>query len=83
MFESILDKYKYIFIYEEQTYINSLGVYLLSYANSHNYTGKIKIFAIKDEYVPQGKKEEILALLKLDPMSITNEISSFIKSSNN
>ena len=83
MFESILDKYKYIFICEEQTYINSLGFYLLSYANSHNYTGKIKIFAIKDEYVPQGKKEEILALLKLDPMSITNEISSTIKSSNN
>lgn len=83
MFESILDKYKYIFIYEEQTYINSLGFYLLSYANSHNYTGKIKIFAIKDEYVPQGKKEEILALLKLDPISITNEISSTIKSSNN
>ena len=83
MFESILDKYKYIFIYEEQTYINSLGFYLLSYANSHNYTGKIKIFAIKDEYIPQGKKEEILALLKLDPISITNEISSTIKSSNN
>jgi len=78
MYNEILNKYQHIFIYEEQTAINSLGSYLVNYANSKNYQGNIKIFAIKDEYIEQGKKEEVLKLLKLDENSIAKEIKNSI-----
>ena len=74
LFNELLSKYKYIFIYEEQTYINSLGSFLVNYANEKKYNGLIKIFAIQDEYIKQGKKEEILKELKLDPDSIISRI---------
>ena len=74
MFKSLLETYKNIYIYEEQTYINSLGSYLVNYANECNYKGNIKVFAISDEYVLQGKKDQVLKKLKLDPDSITERI---------
>ena len=74
LFSKLLNDYKNIFIYEEQTEINSLGSYLISYANKKEYKGNIKLFAIKDKYIGQGKKEEVLKELKLDEKSITNNI---------
>lgn len=79
LFNNILKEYKYIFVYEETTYINSLGSYLANYATENNYKGNINIFAIKDEYVKQGKREEILTYLELDEKSITNKIKKIIK----
>lgn len=75
MFESILDKFKNIYVYEEVTYINSLGSYLVNYANEYGYKGKIKVFAIPDEFVLQGKKNEVLKKLELDTISIENKIA--------
>ena len=74
LFNKILKEYKNIFIYEEQTKINSLGSYLINYANNKNYKGNIKLFAIEDEYIKQGKKEEVLKELNLDTDSIINRI---------
>ena len=74
MYKDILKKYRHIFIYEEQTAINSLGSYLVSYALEHDYFGEIKIFGVPDKYVKQGKKAEVLKALKLDPESIINKI---------
>ena len=74
MFEDILDNYKNIYVYEEATYINSLGSYLVNYANTYGYKGKINIFAIPDEFVLQGKKSEVLKRLELDPESIEKKI---------
>ena len=74
MFKSILKKYKNIFIYEEQTYINSLGSYLVNYANELNYQGKIVIFAIPDKYIKEGSKIETLKSLGLDAKTITKKI---------
>ena len=74
MFKSILKKYKNIFIYEEQTYINSLGSYLVNYANELNYQGKIIIFAIPDKYIKEGSKIETLKSLGLDAKTITKKI---------
>lgn len=36
LFNEIITTYKYIFVYEEQTYINSLGSYLANYATEKN-----------------------------------------------
>lgn len=74
MYKDILKKYRHIFIYEEQTAINSLGSYLVSYALEHDYFGEIKIFGVPDKYVKQGKKAEVLKALKLDSESIINKI---------
>jgi len=77
IFDKLLKQYKNIFIYEETTYINSLGSYLLMYANEKKYRGNIKVFAIKDEFIKQGKREEILKLLELDEKSISNKIKLY------
>ena len=74
MFKSILKKYKKIYVYEEQMKTNSLGEYLVNYANEHNYKGKIKVLAIEDKFVKQGKKEELLEYLKLDVASVVKLI---------
>ena len=78
MFKNILKEYKNIFIYEETTNINSLGSYLVNYAIDNNYKGNIKVFATKDEFVKQGKRDEILKYLELDEKSITNKIKKVI-----
>ncbi len=82
LFLELLNNYKYIFIYEEQTYINSLGSYLVNYANEHSYHGNILIFAIPDKYIEQGKKEEVLKRLQLDPESIAKKIKEIWNSHN-
>jgi len=79
MFNNILTKYKNIFIYEEQTEINSLASYLINYAIKQEYEGNIKIFGIKDEYINQGKKEDIFKELELDVHSIVDKIMKNIK----
>ena len=74
LFNQILDKYQNIYVYEEVTIINSLGSYLVNYANNKNYHGNIKPFGIKDEFIKEGKKEELLKLLELDEESIVKKI---------
>ena len=78
MYNDILNNYKYIFIYEESTLVNSLGTYLSMYAVQKEYKGNIKIFAIKDEYILQGKKEEVIKELELDEESIIKKIKKII-----
>ncbi len=79
MFKSILEEYKNIYVYEEQTSINSFGSFLVKYANDNNYKGNIKVFGIDDEFVLQGSKENVLKRLKLDSESISNKILDDIK----
>jgi len=79
LFDDILSTHQNIFIYEEQTYINSLGSYLINYANEKKYLGNIYVFAIPDEYILQGKKEEILKELKIDSSWITKRIKDNIR----
>ena len=78
IFDKLLKEYNHIFIYEETTHINSLGSYLVNYANEKKYQGNINIFAIKDEYIKQGKKEEVLKLLELDEKTITAKIKKIV-----
>ena len=74
LFIKVLNEYQNIFIYEEQTIINSLGSYLINYANSKDYQNNIHLFAIPDKYIEQGTKKETLKDLKLDANSISKKI---------
>jgi len=79
MYSDLLRKYKNIFIYEEQTFINSLGSYLVNYANEKKYKGQIRIFAIPDEFILQGKRDEIFKNLELDEESVAQRITNLLK----
>lgn len=61
------------------TEINSLGLYLINYTNKKNYLGNIKSFGIKDEFIKEGKKEELLKLLELDEKGIVEKIKLDLK----
>jgi len=78
MYNQILKDYQYIYIYEEVTEINSLASFLIHYANTANYQGNITSFAIKDEFVPQGKTDELIKKLHLDESSIAKKIKKEI-----
>ena len=82
MFKEILRRFRFIFVYEEQVMINSLGSYLVNYANNLGYRGYIRTFAIEDKFIEQGKKDEVIKLLGLDPRNIGREIKRIIKSAN-
>jgi len=79
LYINILKEYHNIFIYEEQTVINSLGSYLINYANSLGYHNNICLFAIPDKYIEQGTKNEILEELKLDTKSLVKKIKENMK----
>ena len=51
----------------------------MNYANKQKYQGNIDVFAIKDEFIKQGKREEVLKLLELDEKSIATKIKDIIK----
>ena len=77
--ELLKNKYDDIFVYEEQTIINSFGSYLLNIASIKGYKGNIHLFAIPDKYVEQSSKEEELKTLLLDEESIKNRIIDILK----
>ena len=79
MFKDILKKYKNIYVYEEQMKVNSLGSYLVNYANEKGYKGNIKVLGIPDKFVKQGKKGELLEYLELDPDSVAKVIKKDFK----
>lgn len=75
MFNEITNKNKPIFVYEESMQIGGLGSYLSS------ITDKVIItYAIKDEFVNEGTREELLEYLGLDTDTIYNKIKEVITS---
>jgi len=73
-FNKIINKNKPIFVYEESMKTGSLGAYLKTLTNAEIY-----IFAIKDEFVLQGNRDELLKDLELDYESVYNKIKEIIK----
>ena len=82
MFKSLMEEYKNIFIYEEVSAINSLGSFLVNYAEENNYKGNIKVYAVGDEFVTQGSKDVVIKRLGLDPETIAERIQENIKKDN-
>lgn len=73
-FNKIINKNKPIFVYEESMKTGSLGAYLKTLTNAD-----IHIFAIKDEFVLQGNRNELLKDLELDYESVYKKIKEIIK----
>ena len=75
MFNEITKKNKPIFVYEESMQIGSLGSYLSSITDKEIIT-----YAIKDEFVNEGTREELLEYLGLDTDTIYNKMKEVITS---
>lgn len=73
-FNKILNKNKKIFAYEESMIIGSLGSYLKTKTNK-----EIIIYGIKDDFICQGTRKELLKMLELDEESIYKKIFNEIK----
>ena len=63
-----------IFVYEESTIIGSLGSYIKA-----NFNKDITIYGIKDKFIKQGSRDELLKELHLDSETIKNKIEDKLK----
>ena len=70
----ILTENKLIFVYEEVVKLGSLGSMISSYAHDNGYQARIISIGIKDEFIPQGSREELLKMLELDTKSVYERI---------
>ena len=70
---------KPVFIYEEVVRIGSLGSEIAKYLLEHHYNNIFYDYAIPDEFIKQGKRNEIIKLLHLDKNSIIKNIEKKMK----
>ncbi len=72
----VINKNKQVFIYEESQILGGFGSSVLEYMAQENLQVNVTLFGIKDQYVEQGTKEELLQELGLDKESIINKIKN-------
>ena len=80
MFSSLMKDNKPIFVYEESLEDGSLGSYLASLSMKYSeFTNKIHIIGIKNEFVGVGSRDELIKDLSLDEKSVVNRIKDILK----
>ena len=70
---------KDIITIEDNVITNGLGSNILMYLNQINYKGTIKILGFPDQFIPQGKIEELLKKYHLDEDGIYKEVINIKK----
>lgn len=73
---------KAVFVYEEVAGIGSLGSEIAKYLLEKGFKGKFYDYAIQDEFIKQGKKEEVIKVLKLNKESIIRDIEKRLNDAN-
>ena len=73
---------KTVFIYEEVAKIGSLGSEIAKYLLEKGFKGNFYDYAIQDEFIKQGKKEEVIKVLKLNKESIIRDIEKRLNDAN-
>lgn len=79
MFAQIVKMNKPIYIYEESMKLGSLGSVLAQDILEYNFTSKLKIFAINDEFLTHASREELLKITGLDEHTIISKIKEDFK----
>ena len=72
--KKLFSKKEKIITLEEGSKIGGFGSFILNYANTSNYGGKVKILGIDDEFVDQGSRLELLDYCGLTSSDIIKEI---------
>ena len=73
---------KPVFVYEEVVSIGSLGSEIAKYLLEHNFNNIYENYTVPDEFIKQGKRTEIIKLLKLDKDNISKKIEKKMKNAN-
>ncbi|WP_297435030.1 1-deoxy-D-xylulose-5-phosphate synthase [uncultured Clostridium sp.] len=68
---------KNILVVEDGILSGGMGESILSYLNTKNYKGKIKLLAYEDRFIEHGKVDMLYAENNLDPNSIKAKILEF------
>ena len=80
--KEIVKQKKPVFVYEEVTSIGSLGSEIAKYLLECEFKSVFYDYAIKDEFIKQVKKEEVIKFLKLDNGSIIKDIEKRLNNAN-
>ena len=67
-----------IIIYEESVLAGGFGSSVLEFYATQNIRTNITLMGIKDEFVPQGTKEELLKSIKLDAKSVIKTVKELL-----
>ncbi|OYT12571.1 MAG: 1-deoxy-D-xylulose-5-phosphate synthase [Bacteroidetes bacterium 4572_112] len=78
MLHKIFKNYKNIISVEDGTVIGGLGSLLTEFKNLHNYTNKISVLGIPDQFVEHGKPSELYAICGYDVNGIIAEVKKVI-----
>lgn len=73
---------KPVFVYEEVVSVGSLGSEIAKYLLEHNFNNIYENYTVPDEFIKQGKRAEIIKLLKLDKDSVSKKIEKKMKNAN-
>ena len=75
---TIAKKDKPIVIYEESVVSGGFGSSVLEFYASRGVKANVQLMGIKDEFVPQGTKEELLKSIGLDPKSVIKVVKNVL-----
>jgi 1-deoxy-D-xylulose-5-phosphate synthase len=75
---SIAKKNTPIIVYEESALLGGFGSSILEFYAMHGIQTNVTLMGIKDAFVPQGTKEELLQSLELDPESVIRKVKSVL-----
>lgn len=74
LLHEILNEYSHIVTLEEGSTIGGFGSSILEFAAKNNYSNKIIVKGIPDEFVEHGQREELLELIGLSPEHLAQQI---------
>jgi 1-deoxy-D-xylulose-5-phosphate synthase len=78
LLEQIILNHEIIFTLEDNTVQGGFGVNLKDWLNKRSPNTRIVSFALPDQFIPQGSREELLESIGLDAETIANKINSVL-----
>jgi len=75
----ITQNYSHIFFYDAYGIEQGTSDSLASYLMKNHYQGQYTSFALKNDFVTFGQKEEIYSQLGMDPLSVKKKILAFLE----
>lgn len=76
--EIIFNTFAHIITIEDACKIGGFGTAILEYANTNNFTQKIKVFGIDDAFIEHGTTEELYKITKIDKPTIKSYINNLM-----
>lgn len=74
----IFQNFKYIITVEDGTIKGGLGTTVLEFMNLHEYKSQVKILGIPDEYITQGKVEQLHKICGYDANGIASAVRELV-----